>query len=174
VGEPGSATLVVGGVSGVGKSTVAREIARSLGWLFAEGDDFHPPANIAKMHAGQPLDDADRAPWLDALAAWIGGCEALRQSAVLTCSALHRRYRDRLRDGHPSVLFCQLTAPEEVLEDRVEHRHGHFMPASLLDSQLEELDPLAADEPGAVVVAQGSPQQVAEAVLAALGLRSAR
>lgn len=142
-------TVVVFGVSGAGKSTIAGECARQLGWPMGEGDDFHPPANVAKMRSGVALTDEDRWGWLASIAAWIGGQEAIGSSAVVSCSALRRAYRDVLRDGHPSVRFLQLDVPAAVLAVRVARRTGHFMPPSLLASQLATLEPLAADEPGA-------------------------
>ena len=155
-------TLVVMGVSGSGKTTVAKGIAERLGWAFAEGDDAHPPANVAKMAAGEPLTDADRWPWLRSLAGWIGDREAAGQSAVLTCSALKRAYRDLLRDGHPSVRFVHVSVDRETLRRRLESRRGHYMPASLLLSQLEALEPLAPDEPGLVLAGDGAPEDVIE------------
>ena len=125
-------TIVVMGVSGSGKSTVAAELVARTGWVFAEGDDFHPEANVAKMHAGTPLTDDDRWPWLAAVAAWIGEQESAGLDAIVTCSALKRAYRDVLRDGHPSVWFAHITVPPDVLGDRLAHRTGHFMPPSLL------------------------------------------
>jgi gluconokinase len=148
-------TLVVMGVSGSGKTTVARGVAEELGWPFAEGDDFHPAANVAKMHAGIPLDDDDRRPWLLALADWIGEQEAAGRSAVVTCSALKRRYRDLLRSGHPSVLFAHVSVDPAVLRERLARRKGHYMPASLLDSQLAALEPLQPDESGVTVPGDG-------------------
>ena len=158
-------TAVVMGVSGSGKTTVARALADRQGWRFAEGDDFHPPANVAKMAAGHPLDDSDRTPWLAALADWIGARERAGESSVLTCSALKRAYRDRLRAGHPSVLFLHVDVPVEVLRERLAQRRGHYMPASLLDSQLATLEPLAADEPGARIDGTGDPEQVVAGAL---------
>lgn len=168
--EPGAGptTIVVMGVSGSGKTTVALELVGRLGWPFAEGDEFHPEANIAKMSAGIPLDDDDRWPWLDALAGWIGQQEAAGRSAVVTCSALKRAYRDRLRRDRPSVWFAHVTTPPDVLERRLRERRGHYMPASLLASQLATLEPLAPDEPGATVVGHGSPAEVAAELIAAL------
>jgi len=165
---PSTTTLVVMGVSGAGKTTTALELRRLLGWDYAEGDDFHPAANVAKMHAGHPLDDEDRWPWLRTLAAWIGTHEETGQPAIMTCSALKRAYRDLLRDGHPSVFFVHVSGSAELLHERVEHRTGHYMPPSLLDSQLKTLEPLEADEPGIRVAADGTPEVVAERVLEAL------
>lgn len=139
------------GVSGTGKTTVATELADRYGWQFIEGDSLHPPANIAKMSAGIPLDDDDRRPWLEVLASLLAFHHDDGISSVLTCSALKRRYRDALRAGVPegTVFFVHLTAPLPVLRARMESRE-HFMPPSLLQSQLDALEPLAADEPGAV------------------------
>jgi gluconokinase len=122
------------------------------------------------MAAGIPLDDADRAPWLAEIAAWIGAREAERSNSLVTCSALRRAYRDVLRRGHPSVWFVHLVAPGELIASRIEHREGHFMPATMLASQLEILEPLEADEPGWAVEALTSPQEIADRVIAALGL----
>lgn len=136
--------IVVMGVSGSGKSTVAIELARRLGVPFCEGDDLHPPANVARMQAGQPLDDADRAPWLAALNDWM---HVHRDGGVISCSALRRRYRDRLRQGlEPAPALVLLDPPRAVLERRMAARRGHFMPASLLDSQLATLERPTADE----------------------------
>ncbi|BEP15746.1 gluconokinase [Acidothermaceae bacterium B102] len=161
-------TIVVMGVSGCGKSTVAAELVSRTGWAFAEGDDFHPAANVAKMHAGTPLTDDDRWPWLRALAAWIGEQERAGRNAVVTCSALKRAYRDVLRDGHPSVWFAHVSVPADVIGQRLEHRTGHYMPPSLLGSQLATLEPLQSDEPGAVVEAAATPGAVADEILVAL------
>jgi len=166
--EPRTTTLVVMGVSGAGKSTTAAELVRRLGWDFAEGDDFHPPANVAKMRAGIPLDDEDRWPWLRALAEWIGEHEAAGANAVVTCSALKRSYRDLLRDGHPSVWFVHVSEDPALIRERLGHRTGHYMPASLLGSQLAILEPLQPDEAGAVVDGSSPPAEVAAHVLAAL------
>jgi gluconokinase len=162
--EP-TTTIVVMGVSGCGKSTVAAELVTRTGWAFAEGDTFHPAANVAKMSAGHPLTDEDRWPWLHTLADWIGEHERAGQSVVVTCSALRRAYRDVLREGHPSVRFAHITVPEQVLADRLAHRTGHYMPASLLASQLETLEPLQADEPGVTVTSETNPGAVAEHIL---------
>jgi len=166
---PGTTTIVVMGVSGSGKSTVAATLVDRLGWEFAEGDEFHPAANVEKMHAGHPLDDEDRGPWLRRLADWIGQRERSGGSVVVTCSALKRSYRDLLCDGHPSVWFAHVTVDASLLRERLEHRTGHYMPASLLESQLAILEPLQDDEPGAAISGAGAPEDVVEQLLAALG-----
>ncbi len=140
--------LVVMGVSGSGKSTVGAAVAQQLGVPFADADDFHPPTNLAKMSAGLALDDADREPWLDAIGSWLAGHP---DGAVTSCSALKRSYRDRLRHRAPALTFLHLQGGREVVARRQASRPGHFMPASLLDSQFATLEPLAADEPGLVV-----------------------
>jgi len=162
-------TLVVMGVSGSGKTTVARGVAQRLGWPFAEGDDFHPAANVAKMQAGHPLTDDDRWPWLRVLADWIGAQEAAGVDAVLTCSALKRSYRQVLTAGHPSVLFVDVEVDPATLQARLRHRTGHYMPASLLDSQLATLESLAPDEPGLTVSGAAPAVDVVAHVLAAIG-----
>ena len=142
---PGTTSIVVMGVSGSGKSTVADGLVQRLGWEFAEGDELHPPANVEKMRSGQPLDDEDRWPWLRRVAAWIGEREQSGRSVVVTCSALKRSYRDVLRDGHPSVWFAHVTVDPALLRERMEHRSGHYMPASLLDSQFAALEEPTAE-----------------------------
>ena len=162
-------TVVVMGVSGSGKTTVAERLAERLDWEFAEGDDFHPRANVEKMAAGHPLDDADRRPWLRTIGGWIDQREAAGRSVVVTCSALKRSYRDLLREGRPSVWFAHVTADAEVLRDRLRERTGHYMPASLLESQLATLEPLQPDEAGAEISGAGSPDAVVDDLLTALG-----
>jgi gluconokinase len=162
--------VVVMGVSGSGKTTVGRGIAERLRWPFQEGDELHPGSNVAKMTRGEPLTDEDRGPWLDAIGAWLDARARAGESAVLTCSALKRAYRDRLRAGRPGLRFCHVDVPEATLRDRLAHRRGHYMPASLLPSKLAPLEPLAADEPGVVVSATGDPGEVLAAALAGLGL----
>ena len=169
---PATTSIVVMGVSGSGKTSVAVEMARRLGWDLVEGDDLHPAANVAKMHAGTPLDDDDRWPWLRRVAEVIGEHEAAGSSFLVTCSALKRSYRDLLRDGHPSVWFAHVDTSEAVLTDRLPKRTGHYMPPALLGSQLATLEPLAGDEPGAAVPAEVSVEQTATDLLAAL--RAAR
>lgn len=143
--------VVVMGVSGSGKTTVGRRLAVRLGWAFVEGDDLHPPDNVARMRAGTPLTDADRGPWLDAVAAAIVTRTAGGDDVVVTCSALKRRYRDRLRAAYPALVVLHLTASPDVLLARLRARKGHFMPPSQLEHQLAALEPLAADELGAAV-----------------------
>ena len=156
----GTTTVVVMGVSGSGKTTVAQELARRQGWVFAEGDDFHSEANRSKMHQGIPLDDDDRWPWLRSIVDWIRERAAAGESTVVTCSALKRTYRDLLRDGNPQVRFVHVAPPEDVIAARLGRRRGHYMPPSLLPSQLQALQPLEADEPGLTVDSQGEPPEV--------------
>ncbi len=159
-----SVTLVLMGVSGSGKSTLLNRMRERWGWPTAEADEFHSVANVVRMSSGQPLMDDDRWAWLDALAAWIAAREAAGENCVLTCSALRRVYRDILREGHPSVRFIHLLAAPATLRARVEDRSGHFMPASLLDSQLGTLEPLEPDEPGMVVPSDRPVDQVVDDV----------
>jgi gluconokinase len=163
-------TIVVMGVAGTGKTTVGRGLADRLGWPFEEGDELHPPANVEKMRSGVPLDDEDRWPWLHRVADWIGDCERNGLNGVVTCSALKRSYRDLLRYGHPSVRFCHLTAPRDLLSARLAARGSHFMPESLLDSQLRALEALGDDEPGGEVGHPAAPQDVLTAAVRVLGL----
>jgi len=147
---PHSAPLVVAmGVSGSGKSTVGAALAQRLRVPFADADDFHPPANIAKMTAGEALDDTDRHPWLEAIGEWLVAHQ--ESGGVMSCSALKRKYRDQLRGHAPGVEFLHLHGSREVIARRQASRPGHFMPASLLDSQFATLEPLAPDEHGQVV-----------------------
>ena len=152
--------MVVMGVSGAGKSTVGRLLAGRLGWEFAEGDDLHPPANVRKMAAGEALTDSDRWPWLEAVASWIDGELRSGRSGVITCSALKRSYREVLVGDRTDVYFCHVQADPELIRERVEAREGHYMPSSLLPSQLATLEPLAPDERGFVVSAEDGPDDV--------------
>jgi gluconokinase len=136
--------LVVMGVSGSGKSTVGRLLADALHCDFRDGDDLHPAANRAKMAAGHPLDDADRATWLAAVGTWIDEHIATGRRGVIPCSALKRRYRDTLR--RPEVVFVYLHGSYDLIARRLRERHGHFMPAALLDSQFADLEPPQPDE----------------------------
>ena len=158
--------LVVMGVSGVGKTTLGEALAGRLGWDFIDGDALHPAANIAKMKAGVPLTDSDRAPWLDAVAAWIDGQLSAGRAGVVTCSALKRAYRDRLDKGRPSVTFVYIQLDQADVAERMAARQGHFFAPSLLASQFADLEPPQADEPVMVVDgAQPIPAQV-DAVVA--------
>ena len=141
--------VVVMGVSGSGKSTVGAALAQRLRVPFADADDFHPPANIAKMTAGHPLDDDDRRPWLEAVGTWLAEHDA--GGGVMTCSALKRSYRDQLRRHAARIVVLHLDGSREVIGRRQASRPGHFMPATLLDSQFDTLEPLAPDERGIVV-----------------------
>jgi gluconokinase len=162
-------TVVLMGVTGAGKSSVMAPLAGRLRAVSAEGDTFHSDANVRKMAAGVPLTDGDREPWLKAIADWIAEREAESVDAVVTCSALRRRYRDVLREGHPSVRFVHLRAPRAVLERRLAARTGHYMPASLLPSQLDTLEPLGAEEPGFGVAVDRPPSEIADEIAERLG-----
>lgn len=159
--------LVVMGVTGAGKSTVGGLIAERLGLGFRDADDFHPPANIAKMSAGQPLEDADRWPWLDAIGAHLAAHR--RQGYVVTCSALKRAYRDRLRAAAPGLRFIHLHGDLALVAARQAARQGHFMPASLVASQFATLEP-PRDEPDVVALdVAAPPSALADAAIRALG-----
>jgi gluconokinase len=140
--------IVVMGVSGSGKSTVGAALAQRLRVPFADGDDFHPPANVAKMTAGQALDDDDRYPWLEAIGQWLADHP---DGGVMSCSALKRKYRDQLRRHCADVEFLHLSGTPEVISKRQASRPGHFMPASLLQSQFATLEPLDPDERGTAI-----------------------
>ncbi|MFG2643950.1 gluconokinase [Streptomyces sp. NPDC048370] len=159
--------VVVMGVAGTGKTTIGPLVAAALGVPYAEGDDFHPAANVAKMSAGVPLDDADRGPWLDAIGRWAHSREGL--GGVVSSSALKRIYRDRLRAAAPGVVFLHLTGDRELIERRMADRKGHFMPTALLDSQFATLEQLGDDEAGVAVDVTGSPEEIAARAVAALG-----
>lgn len=138
--------IVVMGVSGAGKSTIGRLLAEALGCRFIEGDDYHPPANVERMRAGIPLTDADREPWLDTLAAELAACRANGDDLVLSCSALKRCYRDRLRAADPELRFVHPHGNPETIARRLTGRQGHFMPSALLESQFAALEPPDDDE----------------------------
>ncbi len=139
-----SQSLVICGVAGAGKTRLATALAQQLGEPFQEGDDLHPPANIARMAAGTPLDDADRAPWLDAIAAAVAGWQAAGTPGVISCSALKRAYRDRLRAAGP-IGFVFLAIDPALASARLATRTGHFMPAALVASQFTALEPPDAE-----------------------------
>jgi gluconokinase len=163
--------LVVMGVSGSGKSTVAGLLAGRLGWDLAEGDDLHPPANVAKMAAGHPLNDEDRAPWLAKIAAWIQEHTAAGRPGIITCSALKRRYRDVLAGDH--VVFVYLAGSPDRIAARLASRHGHFMPAGMLASQLATLEPPTSDDNAIAVDVGESPVEEAEEIIRRLHLTEA-
>ncbi|MGW4397263.1 gluconokinase [Amycolatopsis nivea] len=156
--------IVVMGVSGSGKTTVGKAVAEELGVEYAEADTFHPKANIEKMTAGHPLTDEDREPWLAAIALWIA--EHQKSGGVVSSSALKRRYRDVLRGGW-DVWFLHLHGSRDLLAERMKTRSGHFMPVSLLDSQLADLEPLEPDEPGETFDISRPPADLVESALTA-------
>ena len=167
--------LIVMGVSGSGKTTVAERLAKELAWPFMEGDRLHPPANVEKMRQGIALNDADRIPWLDRIGEELKRWAAEGWFGVMTCSALKRAYRDRIRSARPDVRFVYLKGSEALIDSRVKARHHEYMPASLLRSQFDTLEEPAPDEPGVVTVdASGSPDEEVAAVIAALGLAPSR
>jgi gluconokinase len=154
-------TIVVAmGVSGSGKTTVAAGLARAEGWILLEGDLFHPAANIARMKAGTPLTDADRWPWLQAIAAREDELRAAGQSAVVACSALKRAYRDILIGDRPDTLLMYLRGSKALIAERMKLRTGHFMPPALLDSQFATLEEPGPDEHPLVVDIDQPPQAV--------------
>ncbi|GHH77097.1 gluconokinase [Promicromonospora soli] len=173
-GKPSTGTdrrpraIVVMGVAGSGKTTVAALLAGRLGASFAEGDDFHSPANVAKMAAGHPLDDDDRWPWLRGIRDWFAKELNEGRSAVVPCSALRRSYRDLLRTAG-DVQFVHLTGSRELLSERIQGRAGHFMKPEMLDSQLAALEPLQDDEPGFAVDVTPRPDQIVDEALHLLG-----
>jgi gluconokinase len=162
--------LVVAGVAGSGKSTVGRLLAERLGCAFADGDDFHPAASVAKMHAGVPLSDADRWPWLAAIVAWMDERAASGQCAVVACSALRRAYRERLLSAAAAPRMVFLVVPQDADEARLAHRPGHFFPPGLLDSQFAAMELPQPPEPVPLVSSAGPPGETADAVLRALGV----
>jgi carbohydrate kinase (thermoresistant glucokinase family) len=157
--------LVVMGVAGAGKTTVGELIAARLGWPFVDGDDLHPAANIEKMRGGQPLTDADRAPWLAAIGAWIDARAGASEPGVIACSALKRAYRDTLRRGRPQVRIVYLRGSQAQIAERLAHRSGHFWPAKLLASQFADLEEPGPDEEPIVVDIAETPEAVAKAVI---------
>lgn len=160
--------LVIMGVSGSGKSTVAGLLADRLGWDLEEGDDLHPASNVAKMHAGQPLTDEDRWPWLESIAEWIRAHTAAGRPGVVTCSALKKRYRDVLRGE--GVVFVFLEGSKDKISDRLASRHGHFMPPALLESQFEALEAPTEDENFLVLCVSATPADEAQEIIDRLNL----
>nr|WP_113866591.1 gluconokinase [Brenneria salicis]NMN92694.1 gluconate kinase (SKI family) [Brenneria salicis ATCC 15712 = DSM 30166]RBP62468.1 gluconate kinase (SKI family) [Brenneria salicis ATCC 15712 = DSM 30166]RLM30604.1 gluconate kinase [Brenneria salicis ATCC 15712 = DSM 30166] len=145
-------SIIIMGVSGCGKSSVGAAIAHALGAKFIDGDDLHPRANIQKMASGHPLDDNDRAPWLERLSDAAYSLRHKNEVGLIVCSALKRRYRDRLREDNPEMLFLYMKGSFEVIMERLKARAGHFMPTDLLKSQFEALEEPAADEADVVPI----------------------
>jgi len=164
--KPSVLAIVVMGVSGCGKSTVAARLAQRLGWDLAEADAFHSAANVEKMRSGIALTDEDRWPWLDAIAAWIAAQRAQARPCIVACSALKRRYRERLAAGHDDVRFVYLKGGYEVVAARLAGRSGHYMPLSLLQSQYDALEEPAADERVLVVSIERAPDELVDEVVA--------
>ncbi|MCL3863146.1 gluconokinase [Actinotalea sp. K2] len=164
--------VMVMGVSGSGKSTVGQALAERTGSVYADADDFHSPECVATMAAGIPLGDEDRWPWLARVGAWLAQHED--DGAVIGCSALRRTYRDLLRKAAPRLVFVHLDGDRETLVRRLTERPGHFMPASLLDSQLATLEPLDPDEPGWVHSFEDPVERIVEATVRRLGREQAR
>ncbi|HLX24292.1 MAG TPA: gluconokinase [Usitatibacter sp.] len=162
--------IIVMGVAGSGKSTVASQTAQRLDWRFAEADTFHSAANIAKMRDGIPLTDEDRWPWLDAIAAWIDSMRSAGQHCVVACSALKRAYRVRLAAGHHDVRFVYLKGSYEIVAARMSGRTGHYMPLSLLRSQFETLEEPDAAEDAVVMPIEKAPEEIVAAIVAVIGV----
>jgi gluconokinase len=160
----GPPAILVFGVSGAGKTTVGRMLAERLGWAFLDADDLHPKANVEKMRAGVPLDDADRWPWLDAVGQWIDARAAQGRASVIACSALRRAYRERLRARRPQLRIVYLAGSEALIAHRLEDRTGHYWPASLLPTQFAALEPPAPDEHAVLVDIGPPPEALVEAI----------
>jgi gluconokinase len=160
--------IVVMGVAGSGKTTIASQLAERLRWRFAEGDSFHPPANVARMRDGIALTDEDRWPWLDAIAAWIDSARASGERCVITCSALKRAYRERLAGGRDDVRFVYLKGEYGLVTRRMAARTGHYMPLALLQSQFDALEEPRADENPLVISIAPSPEEIVAGIVAAL------
>lgn len=165
--------VVVMGVAGCGKSTVAEAIRDRLGYVMAEGDDLHPQANVDKMAAGIPLTDEDRWPWLGLINRWMRDHDAKGESTVVSCSALKRSYRDVLREGVP-VFFVHMAGSESLIGERIAARKGHFMPPALLPSQFAALEPLQQDEPGIAISVEGNMEEMIERAVAAVKAHAAK
>jgi gluconokinase len=168
-----TAVLVVMGVSGCGKSTIASMLAHRLGWIYEDGDWFHPKSNIEKMHHGEPLTDEDRWPWLHAIAAWIDATRREGNHGVVACSALKRAYRDILIGPRRNVRIVYLKGDRDLIERRINARADHFMPPELLDSQFKALEEPTADERPIVVSIAPHPREIVETILQKLGIGEA-
>lgn len=167
--QGGPPILVIMGVSGAGKTTVARELAARLGWPFKEGDALHPAANIAKMHGGIPLTDADRQPWLEAVAAWIDARRTEKQAGIITCSALKRSYRKVIIGDRREVRLVYLRGGRDLIMRRLAGRTGHFMPATLLRSQIDTLEEPCPEEEPLTVDLGPTAESIAEEIIRVLG-----
>lgn len=167
------AVVVVMGVSGSGKSTIASMLAHRLHWIYEDGDWFHPKSNIDKMHHGEPLNDADRKPWLHAIAEWIDATRQSGRHGVVACSALKRAYRDILIGDRKDVSLVFLQGDRELIAQRIAARADHFMPPSLLDSQFQALEPPGADEAPTVVSIAPHPREIVETIVQKLGIDDA-
>jgi gluconokinase len=165
---PDLTAIVLMGVSGSGKTTIAEGLAKRLNWIDADADAFHPPANIAKMSRGEPLTDADREPWLRAIAARIATVRDNHEHIVVACSALKRSYRDILTQGCNDIAFVLLDGSRTVLAERLAARTDHFMPPGLLDSQLATLERPSSDERAIVVSIDDPPERIVAAILSRL------
>jgi len=165
--------IVVMGVSGSGKSTIAAMLAARLGWTYEDADWFHPPSNVEKMHSGVALTDEDRRPWLHGIAEWIDATRNIGGHGVIACSALKRAYREILVGDRPDVRIVYLKGERELIARRMAMRHGHFMPGSMLDSQFSTLQEPGEDEHPIVVSIEPRPQEIVDAIVAKLGISAA-
>jgi carbohydrate kinase (thermoresistant glucokinase family) len=161
----GPAVLVVMGVSGSGKTTIAALLAGRLGWEYEDGDDFHPPQNVAKMHGGTPLTDEDRWPWLGAIAAWIDATRSTGRHGIVACSALKRAYRDILLRDKPDVRLVYLQGDKQLIAARQAARLNHYMPATLVDSQFAALEEPGPDENPIVVSVAPRPSEIVQNII---------
>jgi gluconokinase len=164
--------IVMMGVSGSGKSTIASMLAHRLQWVYEDADWFHPKSNVEKMHRGEPLTDADRWPWLHAVAEWIDKTRKAGGHGVVACSALKRAYRDILIDGRPDVRLVFLKGDQDLIARRIAARDDHFMPPSLLDSQFATLEEPAADERPITVSIAPHPREIVDSIVDKLGMTS--
>jgi gluconokinase len=162
--------IVVMGVSGAGKTTIAQALAARLKWSFIDGDSLHPQANIDKMKSGQPLDDADRVPWLAAIGAWIDARADAGEACIVSCSALKRAYRQTLARGRPQVEIVYLHGSQALIAQRLAERKSHFMPPSLLASQFHDLEPPTPDERVLTVEIDQSVEAIVEEIIRDLRL----
>jgi gluconokinase len=170
---PDPSVLVLMGVSGCGKSTIAMMLAHRLNWIFEEGDWFHPPSNVEKMHSGVPLTDEDRWPWLHGIAAWIDATRRVGNHGTVACSALKRAYRDILIGGRPDVRLVYLKGDRDLIARRLAARDAHFMPPALLDSQFASLEEPQPDEHAIVVSIVPHPREIVEEIVKRLGKAAA-